>query len=109
MFKEPFNNEYKELVAAVAALLKPIIETIDRFGLKTRFLRRHKTEVDRFFKWLSRRDYRSEIALKCQQRLEKNRETLFTFLHHDDIPWNNNNAEHAVKAFALLRRDFDGL
>jgi len=37
-----------------------------------------------------------------------NREVLFTFLDHDDIPWNNNNAEHAVKAFALLRRNFDG-
>ena len=40
---------------------------------------------------------------------QRDRETLFTFLDHDDIPWNNNNAEHAVKAFALLRRDFDGL
>jgi predicted RecB family nuclease len=109
VFKEPFNNEFKELVGGVAALLKPMIETIDRFGLKTRFLRKHKTEVDRFFKWLSRREYRSETALKCKQRLEKNRETLFTFLDHDNIPWNNNNAEHAIKAFALLRRDFDGL
>ena len=25
------------------------------------------------------------------------------FLNHDNIPWNNNNAEHAVKAFAKLR------
>ena len=65
--------------------------------------------MDQFFKWLTRREYRSETALKCKQRLEKNHETLFTFLDHDDIPWNNNNAEHAVKAFALLRRDFDGL
>jgi len=109
VFKEPFNTEFKELVGEVAALLKPMIETIDRFGLKTRFLRKHKAEVDQFFRWLTRREYRSETALKCKQRLEKNHETLFTFLDHDDIPWNNNNAEHAVKAFALLRRDFDGL
>ncbi|MGC1862624.1 MAG: hypothetical protein WA733_16295, partial [Methylocystis sp.] len=27
----------------------------------------------------------------------------------DDVPWNNNNAEHAVKAFALLRRVIGGL
>lgn len=109
VFKEPFNTEFKELVGEVAALLKPMIETIDRFGLKTRFLRKHKVEADRFFRWLTRQEYRSETALKCKQRLEKNRETLFTFLDHDDVPWNNNNAEHAVKAFALLRRDFDGL
>lgn len=109
IFKEPFNNEFKELVGEVAALLKPMIETIDRFGLKTRFLRKHKADVEQFFKRLARREYRSETALKCKQRLEKNHETLFTFLDHDDVPWNNNNAEHAVKAFALLRRDFDGL
>ena len=109
VFKEPFNTEFKELVGEIAALLKPMIETIDRFGLKTRFLRKHKAEVGRFFEWLSRREYRSETASKCKQRLEKNRETLFTFLDYDDVPWNNNNAEHAVKAFARLRRDFDGL
>ena len=33
---------------------------------------------------------------------------LFTFLDYDDIPWNNNNAEHAVKAFVMLRRDLVG-
>ena len=33
---------------------------------------------------------------------------MFTFLKFDDIPWNNNNAEHAIKAFALLRRVFEG-
>jgi len=68
-----------------------------------------RESVDRFFKRLSDREYRSETALKCNQRLQNNREALFTFLDHDDIPWNNNNAEHAVKAFALLRRDLDGL
>jgi hypothetical protein len=34
---------------------------------------------------------------------------LFTFLSHDGIPWNNNNAEHAIKAFARLRRAIEGL
>jgi hypothetical protein len=33
---------------------------------------------------------------------------LFTFLDFDDIPWNNNNAEHAIKAFASLRRVIEG-
>jgi hypothetical protein len=33
----------------------------------------------------------------------KNRGTLFTFLNHDGVPWYNNNAEHAIKAFARLR------
>jgi hypothetical protein len=33
---------------------------------------------------------------------------LFTFLDFNGIPWNNNNAEHAIKAFASLRRVIEG-
>ena len=33
---------------------------------------------------------------------------MFTFLDFDDVPWNNNNAEHAIKAFASLRRVIEG-
>jgi SAM domain (Sterile alpha motif) len=33
----------------------------------------------------------------------KSRNKLFTFLNHDGIPWHNNNAEHAIKAFSKLR------
>ena len=38
----------------------------------------------------------------------KNRNRLFTFLEHDGVPWNNNNAEHAIKAFAALRDVMSG-
>ncbi|MGC1403461.1 MAG: IS66 family transposase, partial [Thermodesulfobacteriota bacterium] len=109
MLKEPFNQEIKEVASDFAGLLKPMIETVDRFGIKTRFLRKHKVFVDRFFRRLARRDYQTETAVKCKKRLEKNRYTLFTFLDYDNVPWNNNNAEHAIKAFALLRRNFSGV
>lgn len=109
LYKEPFNEEFKELVADVATLLKPMIETVDKFGLKARFLGRHKADVNCFFKRLSRREYQSATAVRYKQRLEKNRDTLFTFLDHNNVPWNNNNAEHAIKAFAMLRRNFEGL
>ena len=33
---------------------------------------------------------------------------MFTFLDHDGVPWNNNNAEHAIKRFAKYRRHADG-
>ena len=45
---------------------------------------------------------------KCKQRFEKNRDKLFTFLRYDGVPWNNNNAEHAIKAFARLRDVISG-
>jgi predicted RecB family nuclease len=109
LMKEPFNEEIKEIIGEFAGLLKAIIATVDRFGLKSRFLRSHKIAVDRFFRRLTHREYQTETALKCKTRLEKNRSRLFTFLDFDGVPWNNNNAEHAIKAFALLRRDFNGL
>jgi len=43
-----------------------------------------------------------------QRALEKNRDKLFTFLRFDGVPWNNNNAEHAIKAFARLRDVMEG-
>ena len=33
---------------------------------------------------------------------------MFTFLDRDGVPWNNNNAEHAIKRFAKYRRDVGG-
>jgi hypothetical protein len=33
---------------------------------------------------------------------------LFTFLDHDGVPWNNNNAEHAIKALVRLRNRIGG-
>jgi hypothetical protein len=30
------------------------------------------------------------------------------FLDYDGVPWNNNNAEHAIKRFAKYRRNTDG-
>jgi hypothetical protein len=46
--QEPFNLEIKQLVQEFATLLKPIIDTIDRFGLKARFLKKHKLAVTKF-------------------------------------------------------------
>lgn len=48
------------------------------------------------------------MAIKYQKRFEKNVSKLFTFLDYDNVPWNNNNAEHAVKPFAMLRHVVGG-
>ena len=48
-------------------------------------------------------------AKKVLDHLKKNQKTLFTFLDYDDVPWNNNNAEHAIKAFAMLRHVIGGV
>ena len=76
--------------------------------MKAHFLRKHKVFVERFYKELFNRDYQSEIAIYYKKRFEKNRYKLFTFLDYDSVPWNNNNAEHAIKAFAALRKGIGG-
>ncbi len=106
--KQPFNEEMKELAQEFANMVKPMIDSVDRFGLKAYHLRKHKTSVDRFYEVLSRRDYQTEVAANYKKRFERNSGKLFTFLDHDGVPWNNNNAEHAIKAFARLRRSIGG-
>jgi len=108
ILNNPFDQEMKSIAVAFAGLLKPIVETIDRRGLKRHFLRKHRKQVDRFYRFLGRSDFKSDASVKCQQRFAKNRDTLFTFLDCDGVPWNNNNAEHAIKAFARLRKVISG-
>lgn len=109
ILKHPYDEELRDLVKRFADLVKPMIETVDRRGLKCRFLRKHLLFVDGFYKQLSKTEFRRDPAMKCKERFEKNRNKLFTFLTHDGVPWNNNNAEHAVKAFAMLRHVIDGV
>lgn len=108
ILNNPFDEEMKTIAIGFAGLLKPMVETIDRFGLKKHFLRKHLVEVDRFYELLNKSVLKSDVALKCKLRLEKNRDKLFTFLRYDGVPWNNNNAEHAIKAFARLRDVISG-
>jgi hypothetical protein len=107
--RNPYDDEFKEIAHQFAALLRSIVETIDRFGLKRRFLHKHNKAAMRFVDNVSSRCYNSEIALKYQKRIRKYGARLFTFLDHDGVPWNNNNAEHAIKNFAKFRSLSDGL
>jgi hypothetical protein len=105
----PFDEELKSLAADFGCLLRRIVTTIDRHGLRQRHLCHHKKEVDQFFGSALSRTYQSEIAQGYQKRLEKYQRKLFTFLDHDGVPWNNNNAEHAIKRFAYYREIADGV
>ena len=106
--KQPFNEEMRGIAERFARLVKPMIETVDRFGLKRYYLRKHKASVDQFYATLSKQNYQSEVASGYKRRFEKNKDKLFTFLDHDGIPWNNNNAEHAIKALVRLRNSIGG-
>jgi hypothetical protein len=108
LLKHPFDDGLKRLVGDFARLVRPMVETVDQRGLKKHFLAKHRFNVDRFYKHIAGRSDTSEISKKIVERLQKNRNKLFTFLEFDGVPWNNNNAEHAIKSFALLRRVIEG-
>ncbi len=108
VLKHPYDEELKRITQSFADLVRPMVGTVDRHGLKSRFLRKHRVSVDRFYRQLSSMALQSQAAMKLRDRLQKNQEKLFTFLRFDGVPWNNNNAEHAVKAFATLRKVIGG-
>jgi predicted RecB family nuclease len=106
--KNPFDQELKQLAARFGSLMRSIVETIDRYGLKRHHLSRHKREVDRFYSLEVGAAYGSEPARHYHLRLLKYRDKLFTFLDHDGVPWNNNNAENAIKRFVSRRKGMEG-
>jgi hypothetical protein len=108
LLKHPFDAELKKFGQMFSSVLGGIVETIDRFGLKKRHLHKHKAIADRFCRLTLEAELHSEVAKKYQKRVDKYREKLFAFLDHDDVAWNNNNAEHAMKCFARYRRFSDG-
>ena len=108
MHRYPYDEELREMAQKFATVLRIIVETVDRHGLKTHFLAKHLPTVKEFFTWIVTADFNSEIAQSYRKRFHKNREKLFRFLTHDGVPWNNNNAENAVRAFAALRTTIGG-
>ncbi len=108
LLSNPFDEEYKSLVADFGHLLRRIIAAVDTHGLKAHLLSKYRGEVDRYFNSLDARSFRSEVAEKYRTRFLGCRDKLFEFLGHDGVPWNNNNAEHAIKHFANYRVLADG-
>jgi hypothetical protein len=104
----PWDEELRTLASNFGALLRMIISTIDRHGLRQRCLGKHRFKVDSFFRAVAGQTFHSEVADGYGKRLLKYQDKLFTFLAHDGVPWNNNNAEHAVKSFAYYRELTDG-
>jgi len=109
LLKNQFDEEFKSIVLDFGDLLRTIIGTIDKYGLKELNLKKHKNDVEIFYQKIITSKYKSELSNKYKKRLNKYKDKLFTFLNENGIPWNNNNAEHTIKNFAQLRQHTDGL
>ena len=100
----PFDAELETFVLSVKNLIIPIMECIQRYGLSKKYLYKFKYDVEQFYgKTSMDKYYRSDLALKYQKRFIRYRDSLFTFLDHDAIPWHNNTAEGAIRHIAKQR------
>lgn len=100
----PFDAELEAFVLSVKNLIIPIMECIQRYGLRKKHLHKFKHDVELLYeKIIVDKYYRSDLALKYQKRFIRYRESLFTFLEHEAIPWHNNTAEGAIRHIAKQR------
>ena len=104
LWKNPFDTDFEAFVLEVKNLILPILETVEKYGLKHRHLRKFQKNVDKFYNNTINRTYYSELILKYQKRFERYKGSLFTFLEQDFIPWNNNMAERAIRHLAVQRK-----
>ncbi len=109
LLQNPYDNELQSVTQAFGSLLRRIVATIDERGLKRKYLQRHAGEVAGFLQGLSSQSFHSDSAQALQQRLTKYQDKLFTFVQHDGVTWNNNNAENAIKQFAFYRENTVGI
>jgi predicted RecB family nuclease len=98
LWEHPFDSEYETFVSEVRSLIIPIMEAVQKYGLKKRHLQKFMKEVNAFYtKMITGKQYTSELVITYQKRLVRYRESLFTFLQHDEVPWHNNTAERALR------------
>lgn len=109
MKRHPYDAELHFIAKEFGGLLASIVGTIDRWGLKAYHLQKHIKQSESLLRRIAGRTFSSVSAQNYQKGFGKYGERLFTFLRHDGVPWNNNNAEHAVHYFAKLRRFNDGM
>lgn len=108
LLNNPFDEELQSITKPFGSLLRSIVAAIDEHGLKRRYLVPHAEQVEEFFQILAAQTPESDAARTLRERLLKWQQKLFTFLRYDSVPWNNNNAENAIKQFAYYREDTTG-
>lgn len=109
LLANPFDEELQAITKPFGSLLRPIVASISDHGLRKWHLRGFKRDVSAYFRWVTSLSPRSDVARALRDRLLKYQHKLFTFLDHDGVPWNNNNAENAIKRFALYRAHASGM
>lgn len=104
LWKAPYDKEYENFVLEIRNLMLPIFKSIEKYGSRKDTLQKFANSVDRFYiDCITNKFYSSELVIRYQKRFERYRDSLFTFLSEDKIPWHNNTAENAIRHIAKQR------
>ena len=105
LWKSPFDGEFEAFILEVKNLLVPILEAVQKYGLKKRHLQKFSKQIEQFYeRVITDRTYLSDLTIRYQSRFKRYRQSLFTFIEHDGVPWNNNMAERAIRHLAVQRK-----
>jgi hypothetical protein len=105
LWNNPYNQAYEAFVSEVKNLLVPIFEAEEKYGLKRWHLSKFNKSIDRFYREnIDNVPSNCELVAKYQKRFQRYRDSLFTFLELDGIPWHNNTAENAIRHLAVQRK-----
>lgn len=105
LWKEPFNEEFESFVFEVRRLIVPILQTIQKYGSKKCHLNKFKKSIELFYRnTIDKSAYTFEVTIKYQRRFQRYKNSLFVFMEEDDISWNNNMAERAIRQLAVQRK-----
>ncbi len=105
LWKFPFDGEFEAFILEVKNLIVPMLEAVQKYGLKKRHLHTFNKQLDQFYeRVITDRTYHSDLTMRYQSRFKRYRQSLFTFTEYDNIPWNNNMAERAIRHLAVQRK-----
>ena len=105
LWDNSFDGELERFASGVKDLLLPILQDVERFGLKRRHLSKHKPRVEQFYSVIiDQGAYDSDVAQTFIARFRRYRDGIFRFLEQDSIPWNNNTGERALRHLAVQRK-----
>jgi hypothetical protein len=74
-----FDEEFELFIFKVKNMMVPILEAVDKYGLKKRHLNKFKKSVEQFYMDnIVDVDYISEVTINYQKRFQRYKDSLFT-------------------------------
>jgi len=104
LLASPFDIELETFALEVKNLIIPIMEAVQKYGLKRYYLNKFKQNIDSFYKRvITDMRYTSDLTNTYQKLFVRYQDSLFTFIDQDGIPWHNNTAERAIRYISKQR------